>query len=203
VNCVAGQRQGREKGKEGSKMMPIGPLMIEHRLIERMIDVMKEEFLLIEREKKADPEFIEAAVDFIRTYADRCHHGKEEDILFRDLGVKKLTDKQKRTMEELVEEHKWGRRVTTRLVEANTRYVQGNKEALSAIMDCIKALIEFYPKHIEKEDKHFFIPCMDYFTEAEKEAMLKEEWEFDQSLIHEKYRNMVMAAEKILTAKKL
>jgi hemerythrin-like domain-containing protein len=203
VNCVAGQRQGREKGKEGSKMMPIGPLMIEHRLIERMIDVMKEEFLLIEREKKADPEFIEAAVDFIRTYADRCHHGKEEDILFRDLGVKKLTDKQKRTMEELVEEHKWGRRVTTRLVEANTRYVQGNKEALSAIMDCIKALIEFYPKHIEKEDKHFFIPCMDYFTEAEKEAMLKEEWEFDKSLIHEKYRNMVMAAEKILTAKKL
>jgi hemerythrin-like domain-containing protein len=203
VNCVAGQRQGREKGKEGSKMMPIGPLMIEHRLIERMIDVMKEEFLLIEREKKADPEFIEMAVDFIRTYADRCHHGKEEDILFRDLGVKKLTDKQKRTMEELVEEHKWGRRVTTRLVEANTRYVQGNKEALSAIMDCIKALIEFYPKHIEKEDKHFFIPCMDYFTEAEKEAMLKEEWEFDQSLIHEKYRNMVMAAEKILTAKKL
>jgi hemerythrin-like domain-containing protein len=203
VNCVAGQRQGREKGKEGSKMMPIGPLMIEHRLIERMIDVMKEEFLLIEREKKADPEFIEMAVDFIRTYADRCHHGKEEDILFRDLGVKKLTDKQKRTMEELVEEHKWGRRVTTRLVEANTRYVQGNKEALSAIMDCIKALIEFYPKHIEKEDKHFFIPCMDYFTEAEKEAMLKEEWEFDKSLIHEKYRNMVMAAEKILTAKKL
>ncbi len=184
-------------------MMPIGPLMIEHRLIERMIDVMKEEFLLIEREKKADPEFIEMAVDFIRTYADRCHHGKEEDILFRDLGVKKLTDKHKRTMEELVEEHKWGRRVTARLVEANTRYVQGNKEALSAIMDCIKALIEFYPKHIEKEDKHFFIPCMDYFTEAEKEAMLKEEWEFDKSLIHEKYRNMVMAAEKILTAKKL
>jgi hemerythrin-like domain-containing protein len=168
-----------------------------------MIDVMKEELLLIEREKKVDPEFIEMAVDFIRTYADRCHHGKEEDILFRDLGVKKLTDEHKRTMEELVEEHKWGRRVTARLVEANTRYVQGNQEVLSAIMDCIKTLIEFYPKHIEKEDRYFFIPCMDYFTEAEKEAMLKEEWEFDKSLIHEKYRNMVMAAEKILTAKKL
>jgi hemerythrin-like domain-containing protein len=116
-------------------MMPIGPLMIEHRLIERMIDVMKEELVLIEREKKPDPEFIEMAVDFIRTYADRCHHGKEEDILFRDLGVKKLTDDHRRTMEELVEEHKWGRRVTARLVEANTRYIRGNKEALSAIMD--------------------------------------------------------------------
>jgi hemerythrin-like domain-containing protein len=168
-----------------------------------MIDVMKEELLLIEKEKKADPEFIEMAVDFIRTYADRCHHGKEEDILFRDLGVRKLTDEHKRTMEELVEEHKWGRKVTARLVEANTRYIQGNKEALSVIMESMKTLIEFYPKHIEKEDKHFFIPCMDYFTEAEKETMLREEWEFDRSLIHEKYRNMVMAAEKILTAKKL
>jgi hemerythrin-like domain-containing protein len=184
-------------------MMPIGPLMIEHRLIERMIDVMKEELVLIEREKRVDPEFIEMAVDFVRTYADRCHHGKEEDILFRDLGVKKLTDDHRRTMDELVEEHKWGRRVTARLVEANTSYVQGNKEALSAIMDCIKTLIEFYPKHIEKEDKHFFIPCMDYFTEAEKEAMLKEEWEFDKSLIHEKYRNIVITAEKILERKKL
>jgi hemerythrin-like domain-containing protein len=93
--------------------------------------------------------------------------------------------------------------VTGRLVEANTRYAQGNKEALSAITDCVKSLVEFYPKHIEKEDKHFFIPCMEYFSEAEKEAMLKEEWEFDKSLIHEKYRNIVMAVEKILTAKKL
>jgi hemerythrin-like domain-containing protein len=168
-----------------------------------MIDVMKGELLLIEKEKMIDPEFIEMAVDFIRTYADRCHHGKEEDILFRDLGGKKLTGEHRRTMEELVEEHRWARKVTGRLVEANTRYVQGNKEALSAITDCIKTLVEFYPKHIEKEDKHFFIPCMEYFSDAEREAMLKEEWEFDKSLIHEKYRNIVIAVEKILTAKKL
>jgi len=184
-------------------MMPIAPLMIEHRLIERMIEVMKEQLAFIEKEKKVDPEFIEMAVDFIRTYADRCHHGKEEDILFRDLGGKKLTEEHRRTMEELVEEHRWGRKTTGRLVEANTRYVQGNKEALFAIMDCIESLVEFYPKHVEKEDKHFFIPCMEYFSEAEKEAMLKEEWEFDKSLIHEKYKNIVIASEKILTAKKL
>ena len=183
-------------------MMPIGPLMIEHRLIERMIEVMREELLLIEKEKKVDAEFIEMAVDFIRSYADRCHHGKEEDILFRDLGAKKLSDDHRRTMDELVEEHRFGRRVTARLVEANRRYVQGNQDSLSAISDCIRSLIEFYPKHIEKEDKHLFIPCMEYFSEPEKEAMLKEEWEFDKSLIHEKYRNVVVAVEKILIAKK-
>ncbi len=184
-------------------MMPIGPLMIEHRLIERMIEAMEEELLLVEKEKKVDPQFIDLAVDFIRTYADRCHHGKEEDILFRDLRIKKLREEERRMMEELIEEHRFGRKVTARLVEANTRYVQGHQEALSAITDCISSLIGFYPKHIEKEDKHFFIPCMEYFSEAEQEAMLKEEWEFDKSLIHEKYRNMVITVEKALIAKKL
>jgi hemerythrin-like domain-containing protein len=177
--------------------------MIEHRLIERMIEAMGEELLLIEKGKKVDPEFIDMAVDFIRTYADRCHHGKEEDILFRDLGIKKLADEQMRMMDELVEDHRFGRKVTARLVEAKTRYVQGHQEALSAITECIKSLVGFYPKHIEKEDKHFFIPCMEYFSKAEQEAMLKEEWEFDKSLIHEKYKNVVIAAEKILIAKKL
>jgi hemerythrin-like domain-containing protein len=85
--------------------------------------------------------------------------------------------------------------VTGRLVEANTRYVQGKREALSTIIDCIKPLVEVYRGHIEKGDKHFFVPCMEYFSEAEKEAMLKEEWKFDRSLIHEEYRNKVVAAE--------
>jgi hemerythrin-like domain-containing protein len=184
-------------------MMPIGPLMIEHRLIERMIDVMREELKIFEKEQKLDPQFVEMAVDFIRTYADRCHHGKEEDILFRELGGKKVTDEHRRTMEELVEEHRWGRKTTVRLVEANQRYMQGDRNAMSTVIDCVKSLVQFYPKHIEKEDKHFFIPCMDYFTETEQQSILREEWEFDRSLIHERYRNMVIAAEKALTSRTL
>lgn len=184
-------------------MMPIGPLMIEHRLIERMIDVMREELNIIEKEKQLNPEFLARAVDFIRTYADRCHHGKEEDILFRELGAKNLKDEHRHAMEELVEEHRWGRKMTARLVEANKRHVEGDRDALSVVMDCMRFLVQFYPKHIEKEDKHFFIPCMDYFTEAERQAILSEEWEFDRNLIHEKYKNIVIAAEKELTSRTL
>jgi hemerythrin-like domain-containing protein len=182
-------------------MMPIGPLMIEHRLIERMLDVMQEELNIFEKEKKLNPEFLEMAIDFIRTYADRCHHGKEEDILFRELGAKKLKDEHQRTMDDLIEEHRWARKMTARLVEANKRYIEGNKDAMSTVTDCMKSLLQFYPKHIEKEDKHFFIPCMDYFTEAEQQAILGEEWEFDKNLIHEKYKNMVIAVEKEMTSR--
>lgn len=178
-------------------MMPIGPLMIEHRLIERMIGVMKQELQRLEKERKMNPVFVETAVDFIRTYADRCHHGKEEDILFRDLKKKTLSPEHRRIMEELIEEHVWGRETTGRLVEANASYLKGDGEALSTIIDCMRFLVEFYPKHIEKEDKHFFIPVMEYFSEEEKDSMLKEGYEFDRNLIHEKYKDLVTQAEQI------
>ena len=69
-------------------MRPIGPLMREHRLIERMVALMRAETEKISRTGEARPDFITSAVDFFRTYADRTHHGKEEDILFRDLAKK-------------------------------------------------------------------------------------------------------------------
>jgi len=184
-------------------MMPIGPLMIEHRLIERMIDVMGEEVKIFDERQKLDFEFVEMAVDFIRTYADRCHHGEEEDILFRELRVKKLIEEHRNTLEELIEEHRWGRKTTLKLVEANKNYMHGTEKAMSTVIDCMKSLVQFYPKHIEKEDKHFFIPCMGYFSEAEQQAILREEWEFDRSLIHEKYKNVVVAVEKALTSRSL
>jgi hemerythrin-like domain-containing protein len=177
-------------------MLPIGPLMIEHRLIERMIKVMKSHVRQIEKEGTADPLFIDKAVDFIRTYADRCHHGKEEDILFRDLKTKDIAQEHKRVMEELLEEHRKGRKVTGQLVEAKEKYVQGNQEALGDIVECLKTLVDFYPKHIEKEDRHFFLPIMNYFSKEEKDAMLKEGYEFDQRLIHERYQNIVAHYEK-------
>jgi hemerythrin-like domain-containing protein len=178
-------------------MKPIGPLMIEHRLIERMILIVKEEIDEMKEGKKADPVFIDTYVDFARTYADRCHHGKEEDILFRDLAKKKLSPEHKKTMDELVQEHIYARKTVGELVAAKDLYVQGNKDALKDILAKLKALAEFYPKHIEKEDKRFFFPILDYFTKKEQDDMLKEFWEFDRKLIHEKYQKVVEKFEAV------
>jgi hemerythrin-like domain-containing protein len=59
------------------------------------------------------------------------------------------------------------------------------------IMNLMSQLVEFYPKHIEKEDKHFFIPVMKYFSQEEQDQMLQEYWDFDKTLIHEKYEKVV------------
>ncbi|MBM4270588.1 MAG: cation-binding protein [Deltaproteobacteria bacterium] len=172
-------------------MKPIGPLMWEHRLIEKMAGLFIREINRIKEENIVNTVFISAAVDFFRTYADRTHHGKEEDILFRDLQKKNLSPDHDRTMRELVEEHIFARKTVGRLLEANGKYLGGDKNSITDVISCLRELSELYPKHIEKEDKHFFFPILDYFTAEEQAAMLKEFWEFDKNMIHEKYRKVV------------
>jgi hemerythrin-like domain-containing protein len=177
-------------------MLPIAPLMIEHRLIERMIFILKDEVERIKKDGKVDPVLIDTAVDFIRFYADRTHHGKEEDILFRALRSKKMSKEHKQVMDDLVQEHVYGRKMTKELVVAKEWYLKGDKESIKVIVETIQALTEFYPKHIAKEDQEFFIPVMKYLSTKEKDDMLKEFREFDRKLIHEKYDKLVEGFEK-------
>jgi hemerythrin-like domain-containing protein len=177
-------------------MQARGPLMIEHRLIERMLLAIKDVLAKIESKHKVDPVFVDIAVDFIRVYADRTHHGKEEDILFRELNKKTLSAVDRQVMKELIEEHVFGRKTTKSLVVANTRYRNGDETALADIADKLKILTEFYPKHIEKEDKLFFPSSRAYFTDEEDQTILAEFWEFDRKMIHEKYKLVVEGLER-------
>jgi hemerythrin-like domain-containing protein len=177
-------------------VLPIGPLMIEHRLIERMISVMRKEIEQIRKIGVVNPKFIDTAVDFIRIYADQCHHGKEEKILFRDLQKKKLKPNDNRIMQELIDEHALGRKLTGQLVEAKKKYEAGDKTVLEIIIAIMQQLVDFYPKHIEKEDKIFFKSSMQYFNQEEKNAMLEEEYSFDRNFIHVVYKNIVSQTEQ-------
>jgi hemerythrin-like domain-containing protein len=183
-------------------MQPIAPLMIEHRLIERMVHLMRQDLERIRANILVDPEFafvdpvfIDIAVDFMRTYADRCHHGKEEDILFAEMAEKNLPPDLKSILDELIEEHKQAREYTKELVKAKENYLRQEPEAVNQILFYLDKLTAMYPKHIIKEDQHFFIPCMEHFTTEGKVAMLEKMWEFDRKMIHERYEGVVSGIE--------
>lgn len=83
-------------------MNPSGPLRKEHRLIEKLLTLIYHETLLMKKQKRVNPVFIDTAVDFIKIYADRTHHGKEEQILFDTLKERKLKEEDRLMMEELI-----------------------------------------------------------------------------------------------------
>jgi len=170
-------------------------LMIEHRLIERMLNVIKTALSNIEFRHEIDPVFVDIAVDFIRTYADRTHHGKEEDILMREMKKKPLSPKDKVIMDDLIRDHMLVRQTTALISIANDRYRGGDDIALIVIANNLKTLIEFFPKHIEKEDMNFYPASRTYFTDEEDQAMLAEFGELDRKMVYEKYKAVVEKLE--------
>ena len=177
-------------------MKPRGLLMIEHRIIERMIRVIGKEIKRLESGGRTDSRFIDTAVDFIRTYADRTHHGKEEDILFRDCINKSMTKQDNDMMNELVEEHKYARNTVRTLIEAKEKHEKGDESQKSIIIDKLKELVDFYPVHIQREDDVFFPDTERYFSNDELNQMLDEFFRFDQKMIHEKYLSVVKRYEQ-------
>ncbi len=178
-------------------MLPIGPLMIEHRLIERMTALLEKEADRMEREKNINPGFLATAIDFFTAYTDRCHHGKEEGILYEDLAAKNLSGEHKLLLREILDEHQQARRAVIELADEKARFLEGNPESLQLMTDKMRFMVTLYAIHIDKEDKHFFLPCMEYFSPAEKDVMLAAEYEFDRNLIHQLYREKVAKEEEL------
>jgi hemerythrin-like domain-containing protein len=90
-------------------MLPIGLLMREHRLIGRMVLLVKKELQRSKKSLKIDTEFIRISIDFFKTYADMTHHGKEEEILFKALEEKNLSEDHIKTLNRLLNDHKIAR----------------------------------------------------------------------------------------------
>jgi hemerythrin-like domain-containing protein len=177
-------------------MKPIGLLMREHRLIERVVKLMDKEVNQSKKTNKINTDCIQTCVDFFQTYADRTHHGKEEDILFRDLKEKKISPNLNSIMNRLIEDHRYARTIVKNLSTQNKNYILGKTNSIREITTNLDKLVTLYPVHIEIEDKDFFYPCMDYFEEDEQQNMIREFIDFDKKMIHEKYHQIVEQLEK-------
>ncbi len=167
-------------------MMPAGPLMTEHRTIEKIVPPIRTEIERIRRGFDPDLGFLRSAVDFLKVYADRCHHGKEEDILFRALAEKDLPEELGLLMGELTAEHVWARGKTGDLADA-VRRLDGGEAAVVDVAGPLEELSVFYPRHIEREDNRFFLPAMEFLSEEEQAEMFAAFQRFDGRLLHDVY----------------
>ena len=168
-------------------MTPVGVLMVEHLLIERMMDLMERKLGGIKPETKPDMVFVDGVMDFAKTYADVCHHGKEERIFFDKLAMKNLLPEHKQVMDELVLEHIQARKIVANLEIAREDFMKGDPGAPQRILTICKSVWQIYPGHMAKEEKVFFPPALEYFSKREQDELMKRFWEFDKNLLLEKY----------------
>jgi len=132
-------------------MNPIEKLKAEHQIILKGIDLLEKGASLLEDGQNISPDYFRKAIDFIRNYADRYHHAKEEDILFVRMGQVGFPT-QAGPVAVMLFEHDQSRGFISKLENANERYAVGDKKAIPEIIENARVYAALLRQHIQKED---------------------------------------------------
>jgi len=173
-------------------MRPIEVLMNEHRVIEQVIGCLEEMTNRCAAGQALDVTSASEAIDFFRVFADRCHHGKEEDLLFPAMEQKGFSREQGPTGV-MLREHEAGRFHVDGMSKAIDRINSGDSDhtAQAAFVEHARSFAALLRQHILKED-HCLFPMADRaLSAAEQEALgasfAKVEHDDLGPGVHEKY----------------
>jgi hemerythrin-like domain-containing protein len=127
---------------------PLKQLVDEHVLIKRLVALVPELLRVVDVNAAEDRRLLVDAVAFIRSYADKFHHAKEEDILFG------YFDGSLEIIQAMLADHETARAHVRQLAQAvEQRDSDGVAEQLGAYGELLSA-------HIKKEDEILY-PWMD------------------------------------------
>lgn len=136
-------------------MRPTEILMEEHQVILTVLDAAEKEAARIRDGGKVDTHRLEMMVDFIRNFADRCHHAKEEKCLFPGM-IERGIPEDGGPIGVMLAEHELGRGCVHALADAIPGAAGGNPEAVEQVLSSIASYVELLRGHIAKEDQVLF-----------------------------------------------
>jgi hemerythrin-like domain-containing protein len=151
-------------------MNPIEKLEAEHQNILEGISLLQEGADRLEKGQKISADFFRKLIDFIRNYADKYHHAKEEDILFvrmEKAGFPSGTG----PVGVMLFEHDQGRGFVSMIADAVEKYDSGDDSAAGTIVENAHGYIHLLRQHIEKEDKVLYPMAANALGTAGIEAM--------------------------------
>jgi len=182
-------------------MLATENLKEEHQVILRMIKVLIVASDKLEKGEDVPPEVFKKAVDFIRTFADRCHHGKEQDTLFPLMEERGIL-RHRGPIAVMLMEHEQGRQFVKGLAEALARYQSGDKTAKSAIVENARGYAELLDQHIYKEDNILYPMGDKVLSQSDNRELLEKFEKIEREIIgegkHEYYLRMISELEKEL-----
>jgi hemerythrin-like domain-containing protein len=155
-----------------ANLKPTEVLEREHHFIQQVVASLL--LLAEELEKGAlvSPETLADVLEFLRTFADRCHHGKEETYLFPLLEQKGVPS-QGCPLGVLKKEHDSGRSLVAQLATVSGNYVKDGSEK-ELLRTTLRSLAELYGGHIWKEDYLLFPMTNKLLSRDEQDRLAKQ-----------------------------
>jgi len=149
---------------------PTEELEHEHRIIQQVVGGMAVLIEKLESGKEVDPSVFTDLSEFLQTFGDRCHHGKEELYLFK-LLEKKGVPVSGCPLAVLLHEHQKGRNLMADLKLTSETYLRTPNAGKEALIGTLRRLIELYPAHIWKEDYLLFPMAEKLLSEDEQSEL--------------------------------
>ncbi|MAG44917.1 hemerythrin [bacterium] len=159
-------------------------LSIEHKNILKIIKVLLKECDSLESGNKINKDLFKKTIDFIRGYADKFHHAKEEDILFAELGKDKV-QMHCNPIPQMLYEHDLGRNFIREL-ENGVKKNNKNK-----IIKNAREYAKLLQDHISKEDNILYPMADEALNQNVKNKMLKKFKLVEEKLFKEKQKHLL------------
>ena len=158
-------------------MSPTATLTREHRVIEDVLSCL--EVQLQGGQVKFDPDHARLMLSFFREYADRLHHGKEEDILFPALELRGFSPYEGPTRV-MREEHRRFREAMANMAAAVELWPEDREDSWQQYRQAAAEYVCTLRHHIEREDACLF-PIAASAIDASAQADLERAFErFEQ-----------------------
>jgi len=151
-------------------MSPTAVLVEEHRLILAALDALEKKLDALEGGGKVDRAFFEKAVEFLRTFADACHHGKEERLLFQHLVDALGFPRHAGPIAVMLADHEAGRGFVRGMAEA-LEGLGRDPAAGQRLLENGRRYIQLLRSHIQRENGVLF-PMAEARMAAEDQAHL-------------------------------
>jgi len=163
----------------------------EHRVIERVLAAVER---LTERPARESIESWKKALDFIRHFADQCHHFKEEQVLFPAMEEQGIP-KDGGPVGMMLLEHEEGRSYVRAMFEALAKIEAGDPSVQSELFENARQYLRLLREHIQKEDEILFPMAENVIPADEQKKLLARFAEHEAQEMgegtHERYLKIV------------
>jgi hemerythrin-like domain-containing protein len=180
-------------------MKPTTELSHEHQTILRMIRVLDKMAGRLAAGAAVDPDDLDRAVAFIRGFADKCHHAKEEGYLFPEME-KAGIPRDGGPIGVMLADHVKGRAHAAAMAGAIPGIRTGDGDAAEIFGAEARGYSGLLTQHIFKED-HILYPMADARLTPDQQAILEACFaDVEQNVIgeaqHEEFHRLLERLEK-------
>lgn len=147
----------------------------EHKSIKLALKIFEKIIKNIKKREEPDKKHLADLLDFLKVFVDKCHHAKEEDVLFPSMEKAGIPNEGGPIGMMLIE-HKAGKEYIKGFSLALEKFKKGDKKSLGVIERNLKSYIDLLNEHIEKENNILY-PIADMHILSKEQNKLVEKFE--------------------------